>query len=647
MKRSRRRPRPKPVRSDARAITRRDFLNGVPLAIGGAAAAGLPPGLAAALAAAPAAQDWPGYYPPALTGMRGSHPGAFEAAHRLRDGDFWSHSGPVEQTGERYDLIVVGGGISGLAAAHFYRAKHPGARILILDNHDDFGGHAKRNEFTFGRRLELINGGTLMIDSPRPYSAVADGLLKTLGIDPVALARRCAHNDYYPSLGLRRGIFLNRETFGADHLIVVADGVPWRRLLAGSPLSPQVQADIARIEEAAIDYMPGLSSDQKKTQLAHMSYRDYLLSVVKADPGVIAFYQSRTHGEWGVGIDAVSALDVWAFGFPGFAGLALKPGSAPDTGYTASGYADAGGSYKFHFPDGNASIARLLVRDLIPGSVPGDSAEDVVTARINYARLDRPTAPIRIRLSSTAVRVRNIDEPVSARGVEVAYFRGGKVFVVRGGACVLACWNMMIPYLCPELPERQKQALRYGTKTPLIYANVALRNWTAFKTLGILRVSCPGSYFSSFALNQVVDIGGYHSPRSPDEPMLVRMVRTPCRPGLSEREQNRAGQLDIFTTTFATFEQQIRNQLGRALGSGGFDASRDIAAITVNRWPHGYAYEYNQLFDPEWPEEEQPHVIGRARFGRITIANADSGAAAYTDCAIDQAHRAVEELAQA
>jgi spermidine dehydrogenase len=632
----------------AAPITRRDFLNGIPLAVGGAVAGGLlPDAFAAAFADGPAPQDAPGYYPPALTGLRGSHPGAYEAAHRLRDGDFWSQAGDLKQTDETYDLVVVGGGISGLAAAHFYRAKHQDARILILDNHDDFGGHAKRNEFSLNGRVELINGGTLLIDSPRPYSAVADGLLKTLGIDPVALTAKCSHSDFYPSLGLNRSIFLDHETFGANKLIAVPQGASWAQLLADAPLSPKVRSDIVRIQEAAIDYMPGLASAEKKTRLASMSYRDYLLNVVKADPGVIPFYQTRTHGEWGVGIDAVSALDVWAFEFPGFTGLGLERGSAPHTGYTANGYADNGGSYTFHFPDGNASIARLLVRDLIPQSVPGTSAEDVVTARVDYAQLDRPKSPVRIRLGSTAVRARNIGDTVSSSGVEIAYFRGGDVQTVRGHACVLACWNMMIPYLCPELPQQQKEALRYAVKTPLIYANVALRNWTAFTALGISSVYAPGSYFSSLSLNAVVDIGDYKSSRAPDEPMLVRMVRTPCQPGLSERNQNRAGQHDILNTTFETFEHNIRDQLARILGPGGFDAAKDLTAITVNRWPHGYAYEYNQLFDPEWPQAQQPHVIGRARFGRIAIANSDSGAAAYTDSAIDQAYRAVQDLSQA
>ena len=627
-------------------ITRRDFLDGVSVAVGGSVASGLLFGLATTGQAAPSApQDSAGYYPPTLTGLRGSHVGSFEAAHRLRDGDLWSQADKITDTGERYDLVVVGGGISGLAAAYFFRARRKDAHILVLDNHDDFGGHAKRNEFQLGGRLALLNGGTYQIDSPRPYSAVADGLLRELGIDPVALADKCAHRDFYPSLGLGRGVFFDKETFGADKLLVVGGGAPWTQLLAQSPLPPQAQRDIARIEEAKTDYLPGLSSEEKKSRLAKMSYRDFLLNVAKVDPGAIPFYQARTHGEWGVGIDAVSALDVWAFDFPGFQGLDLKPGSAPRMGYTAAGYAD-GGSYTFHFPDGNASIARLLVRSLVPESLPGRSAEDAVTARLDYSRLDQPASPVRIRLSSTAMRVRNFGEPASSTAVEIAYVRDGEFYAVRAKACVLACYNMMIPYLCPELPEPQKEALRYAVKVPLIYTSVALTNWTSFKSLGISRVYSPGSYFSSFFLNSVVDIGDYRSPRSPDEPVLIQMTRTPVAPGMPERDQHRAGQLDILGTSFATFERNIRDQLTRILGTGGFDPARDITAITVNRWPHGYAYEYNPLFDPDWPEGAAPHVLGRARFGRIAIANSDAGAAAYTDSAIDQAHRAVQELLQ-
>jgi spermidine dehydrogenase len=624
-----------------RTITRRDFIDGIAAsAVLAASSRTLAAVDGDAVAAAP--QDRPGYYPPSLTGMRGSHPGSFEAAHALRDGTFTNPAATPIETGEHYDLIVVGGGISGLAAAYFYRAK-AGAdtRMLILDNHDDFGGHAKRNEFTLGGKIQLVNGGTLGIDSPRHYSPVAAGLLSALGIDSPALAARSTDRKFYLSLGLGSGVFFDKETFGVDRLVKGKISSP--EFLDRTPLSEAARRDIRRLETAPTDYLPGLSSSEKKTRLSRISYRDFLRDLVKVDPSVIPLYQARTHGEWGVGIDAVSALDVWPFGLPGFQGLKLDPGSAPHMGYTPSGYAD-GGSYKFHFPDGNASIARLLVRSLIPQAVPGSTAEDVVTARIEYSRLDRPDDALRARLGSTALSVSATALGDSPEAVEVVYSRMDRLYRIRAKHCVLACWNVMIPYLCPQLPERQKEALHYQVKVPLVYTNVALTNWRAFAALGISAVHCPGSFHSSIRLNPVTDIGSYRSPRSPDEPMVVRMVRTPCRPGLPERDQHRMGRGELLTTSFATFEEKIRDQLGRMLGPGGFDPARDITAITVNRWPHGYAYEYNPLFDPEWPTGEAPHEMGRARFGAIAIANSDAAAAAYTDAAIDQAHRAVEEL---
>jgi spermidine dehydrogenase len=622
-------------------IARRDFLNGVAIAAGSIASGMLSGMVTGSFAEQTAARGRRGYYPPMLTGLRGSHPGSFELAHKLRDGEQPLHTPGLAET---YDLVIVGGGISGLSAAYFYRERKPSARILVLDNHDDFGGHAKRNEFVLGGRIELINGGTLEIDSPRPYSVVAARLLRKLGVDPVRLHATCARKNFYGSMGLHHGIFFDRETFGTDKLVVGIGTKSWAELLGDAPLTPTVRADIARLHEVRIDYLPGLSSKQKKERLARMSYRDFLVNIAKADPGVVPFFQARTHGEWGVGIDAVGALEVWPFGYPGFQGLDLEPGAAPPMGFTALGYAAIGGSYKFHFPDGNASIAPLLVRSLVHSSIPGRTADDVVTAPVDYNRLDRPGAPVRIRLSSIAVAVRNLGEPKSAREAEVIYSRGGKLAAARAKAMVLACWNMMIPFLCPELPAAQKDALHYLVKTPLVYTSVAVRNWHAFKALGVHEIYAPGCYHSSVRLNQTVDIGGYLSVRSPDDPIVVHMVRTPCKPGLDEREQHRVGRAELLNTSFEVFERNIRDQLARTLGPGGFDPTADIIAITINRWPHGYAYEYNPLFDPYWNEHEQPHVMGRKPFGRITIANSDSGAGAYTDSAIDQAHRAIGEV---
>ena len=626
-----------------RPIARRDFLNGVAVTgLGLATGAGV--AQAAAQQAAP--QDLPGYDPPLLTGMRGSHPGSFEVAHSLRDGKFWA-SAPVPQPGEAsYDLVIVGGGISGLAAAYFYGTRKPHARILIIDNHYDFGGHAKRNQLELGGRTELINGGTLEIDSPRPYSQVSDGLLKSLGIYPTQLEEKYTRKGFYESLGLGRGVFFNREVFGADKLVAGVGKRPWREVLAAAPLTARAQADIARIYEEAIDYLPGLTSAQKKDRLSRVSYRDFLLKIAGVDPAAIPYFQAKSQDEWGVGVDAVSALDVWTFDFPGFQGLKLAPGSAPRMGNTADGYAD-GGSYTFHFPDGNATIARLLVRKLIPAAVPGRGVEDAATAGVDYAQLDKPGQNVRVRLSSIAVGVRNIGGPEASRGVEIAYSRRGELFRVHAKDCVLAGYNMMIPYLCPDMSRAQKDALHYLVKIPLVYTTVAIRNWRAFKALGVSEIYAPGCYHATMRLNPVVDIGSYTSVRSPDDPILVRMVRVPCTPGLDERTQHRLGHADLLATSLETFERNIRDQLGRTLGPGGFDPARDITAITVNRWPHGYAYEYNPLFDPQWKPGQAPHEIGRARFGRIAIANSDSGAAAYTDSAIDQAWRAVNDLMQA
>jgi len=378
-----------------------------------------------------------------------------------------------------------------------------------------------------------------------------------------------------------------------------------------------------------------------------MSYKDFLLNVVKVHPDVIPFYQTRTHGLYGVGIDAVGALELWP-NSPGFQGLNLKPGPYRRLSFTALGEHIQKQPYEYHFPDGNATIARLLVRSLVPGAMPGHTVEDSVLANVDYSRLDRSDSPIRIRLGSTCLRARHIGNPVgspaTAKEVEVVYGREKQLYRVRAKSAILGCWNMMIPYLCPELPPNQKEALHYGVKVPLVYTAVALRNWTAFKKLGIRGVQTPGMYHSTLNLEQPTDIGDYRPGMSPEQPVIVRMLRTPCKPGLSARDQQRAGHADLLSTPFSTFERNIRDQMVRVLGTGGFDPARDIEAITVNRWPHGYAYEYNYLFDPEWPEGQAPCQIARQRCGRIAIANSDAAAAAYTDAAMDQACRAVQEL---
>jgi spermidine dehydrogenase len=620
------------------AITRRDFLNGCAVAVGASLMAASPAWLEAMSAPDDSPEKDPSYYPPAKTGMRGSHDGSWEVAHAMRDGQTWPDA--VDEK-ESYDLVVVGGGISGLASAYFFR-KFAGAnsKILILDNHDDFGGHAKRNEFRAGNRLLLGYGGTQSLEAPHHYSKEAFGLLQELGID-VDRFFNYFDQKLYKSMNLKRATFFDKETFGVD-VLLPGFGAHYLGLeyppeiLAKIPIGEAARKDLARLQTTTVDYLSGLSSEDKQRKLIKTSYKDYLLQYVKVHPDVIKIFQTAPHGLYGVGIDAVSAWDCLQMDYPGFKGINLQ--SSEDSPEQAE-------PYIFHFPDGNSSVARLLVRSLVPGSAPGSTMEDIVTARMNYARLDNPDSTVRIRLNSTAIRAKHLGDPQSASEVEVTYVRRGKARKVKAGHCVLACYNMVIPYLCPEMSEKQKEALAYAVKIPLVYTNVQIRNWESFQKLGMSSVYSPGGYFNGASLDFPVSIGEYHFPSTPQESCLLHLLRTPCKPGLSAKEQYRAGRYELLTTSFDVFERNIRDQLGRMLAGGGFDPARDIQAITVNRWPHGYAYEYNPLFEPlDRPDSERPCVIGRQPFGRIHIANSDADGHAYTNIAIDQGYRAVREI---
>lgn len=623
-----------------RAISRRDFLNGISIAVGASLLPGKSSWLEMFGVPGPdfAPEKDPSYYPPGKTGLRGSHDGSWEVAHALRDGKEWPEAVADKET---YDLIVVGGGISGLAAAYFFRKfAGPQSKILILDNHDDFGGHAKRNEFKAGNRLLLGYGGTQSLEAPHHYSKEAFGLLQELGVD-VDRFHKYFDQNLYKSMNLKRGTFFDKETFGSD-VLVPGFGAHYLGLeyppdiLAKIPIADEARRDLARLQATTVDYLPRLTADEKRRKLIKTSYKDYLLQYVKVHPDVIKVFQSAPHGLYGVGIDAVSAWDCLQMDYPGVKGIDIK--SSEDSPEQAE-------PYIFHFPDGNASVARLLVRSLVAGSAEGNSMEDIVTARMNYARLDSDASPVRIRLNSTVVRVKHTGETQSANEVEITYVRGGKARKVKAAHCVLACYNMVIPYLCPEMPETQKEALAYAVKIPLVYTNVQIGNWKAFEKLKLSSIYAPGGYFSSVSLDFPVSMGEYHFPSSPQEACLLHLMRTPCKPGMSAKEQYRAGRWDLFTTKFDSFERNIRDELGRMLDGSGFDPGRDIVAITVNRWPHGYAYEYNPLFEPlDRPDAERPCVIGRQPFGRIHVANSDADGHAYTNIAIDQGYRAVTEI---
>jgi spermidine dehydrogenase len=613
-------------------ISRRDFLNGMALSL--AAGTSLSP---TQILAQSLGRELP-YYPPGLTGMRGSHDGSFEVAHALaREGRTFSR--PSEQTEDTYDLIVVGGGISGLSAAKFFRdrGERP-SRILVLDNHDDFGGHARRNELDVDGKKLLCYGGSQSIDSPSSYSKVAKGLLKDLSIDPDRFYDYF-DQDYFKSRGLKNGIFFDRKTYGVDHIQVnplpgfLGDnlsGADLEAAVRSVPISEEDQGALIRLITGGVDYLDGMSREEKIELLRNTSYLAYLEKYAEMPKSVTGILQDTFLVMNAVGWEADSALSAARYYYPGTRELGIQEDEGEEEPYI------------FHFPDGNASVARALVRDLIPEAIPGDTMEDLVTAHADYSLLDSPDSDVRIRLSSTVVNALNTPD---GRFVDVTYVKNGETYRARARHAVMACYNGIIPNICPEVPQQQVEAIRYATKIPFVVSSIAIRNWRAFADAGVSSVYTPGDvYFKRLFLDFPVSMGDYHYSKGPDEPVVVSGWFSPTTRGLPAKDQYRAGRAKLMQMSYDDFEQDIYSHFDAMLGPHGFDAEREIAAITLNRWPHGYAYEFEGVgVSAEYDRYNGPHIAGRAQLGRISIANSDSEAYAYVQGAIDAADRAVNE----
>ena len=609
-----------------RAISRRDFLNGVGVAIG----ASLLP--ACSRTGEPLIDVPSAYYPPAETGMRGSHPGSFEAAHAAVQGRQWV----VGKTDEHYDLVVVGAGISGLSAAYIYRRDvNPNARVLILDNHDDFGGHAKRNEFTLDDRMFIGYGGTMLMEEPNTYPATAKQVIRELGID-FTRNSESYHEYLFASHGAGRVNFFDKETFGADFLVSEKNSLG--ESIDDTPLSKSAKVEFERLFADEEDYLAGMTTAERRAVIESHSWREYLETYAGIGEEVLTFVQKWPHGVWAIGADALPAWMAWNEGYPGFAGM--------DLGYDEGGEENNG---NFYFPDGNASIARLLVRKMIPAVAPGHSVGDIVSARFDYSRLDQPENATRIRLSSTVVGLSHRNGKLDT-AVDVTYVTGDKSRTVAANKVVWAGYHAMLPHICPDLSADQAAAMSSSVRAPLVYTNVLIRNWRSLAKQGVRRAYCPGSFFQTVMFTHPVSMGDYRFSQSPDEPVVLHLQHIPLAPGLPAPEQFRAGRRTLFETGFETFEYHVRDQLGRMLGPGGFDPARDIAGITVNRWPHGYAYSVDAesgdvAWSPKgWTHEHRPWVDARQSIGNIVIAGTDAASNAMTESAIEEAHRAVHEL---
>jgi spermidine dehydrogenase len=578
--------------------------------------------------------------------MRGSHEGSFEVAHALAwRGEKPSHYQALD---EHYDLVVVGAGMSGLAAAYFYRKKMgPNARILLLDNHDDFGGHAKRNEFHQDGRMILSLGGAQNLENPGSYSEAASSLMVDIGIDDEFVAYMRANTPDNQALA---GNFdaANGVSFpGPDGHISLAGnwnaatfgGQGYEEYVRSLPLPRSEQDKLIDFFGGRRDFLDGMSLTEKWDYINNVSYNRFLLDRVGLSETSLPIMNTGLLHLSGFSGWNLSVLEGITQGGTGIKSLGWLGRSAADI---IGAFFDSLVNIKM-FPDGNASVARLMVQKLVPAVAPNmQGPQDVAIAQFNYSALDSDDQPTRLRLNSTVVGAREID----GKHVEVDYVQKGQALRVTADHCVMACYNALIPHLCPEMPEAQKEGLKYGVKTPFVYANVQLENGLAYDKLGAQLFQCPHDPFQWVSSAPGMSVGGYEPPRGPDDPMVIFMMNSPMTEAQeqgSARDQLRMGRHRVYSTPFATYEQQIRDQLQSMLGKYGFDHQRDIRAITVNRIPHGYAYPYLALDDPDWEEGQAPHEIGRAQFGRISIANTDSEAIALMDAAFDAAWRAVEE----
>ena len=627
-------------------ISRRDFLNGMAI---GAGTSLLMPGqlLAQTTSSLASGKLSGGYYPPTLTGMRGSHKGSFEVAHALA----WNGQKPndYEQLDEHYDLIVVGAGQSGLAAAWYYRKKMgPTAKILLLDNHDDFGGHAKRNEFHQDGNMVLGLGGAQNIEPMSSYSETAVELLKDLGIDDQALAAMTANtpDDYMlgGKFGASNGMTIpaagGHKNLSGNWLEFFHGGQGYGAAVKELPIPEEEQAKLIDFFGGDRDFLDDLSLLEQYRYVKSVSYNQFLTERVGLAEETLPILGAFTRVLLGPAGWNLTVLEALSVGCPGLKAMGWLTNRLSDL---AGAFVLGDAPVAYIFPDGNASVARLLVHKLIPNVAPAMKGfEDVAISNFNYEALDLDDNSTRLRLNSTVVGVKE----TALNHVRVDYVEKGQPFSISADHCILACYNGLIPHLCPEMSDQQKEGLSYGVKVPFVYANVLLKNGRAFAGLDTTFTQCPYDPFQWVSAAPTVTSGGYQPPQSPDRPMAAFMMASPTPAdikGMPARELFRLGRHKIYGTPFKDYEQQIRDQLQGMLGQYGFNHETDITAITVNRIPHGYAYSYLGLDDPDWDEGHAPHEIGRAQFGRISIANSDSEAMPLMQAAFDAAWRAVQE----
>ena len=616
-------------------VTRRDFLNSTLLGSGALLLSPLSPAqLLAQRASAPvAADDWAGYGGVGdYANSNGNTPAVFEAGHRIRDREFESLPGNAIDTQETFDCVIVGGGISGLAAALiFQQLSGKGKTCLVLDNHPVFGGEAKRNEFLVDGHRLIAHQGSAFFPIPYPRSFIAR-FYDSIGLKTPTLEYQ-KWGSSSPEMKLSTTPYLGSAPnglyfcakFGHPEGLWVTDA--WGKKLEGAPLSPKVREELLKYQEANDSEAPQYAGDEISRRLDTITLEDYRI----AHHGITretyrTFFSIDDGGGYGLGGDALS-------GFTAYAADMLHPLDISDeTGQQM-------------FPDGNGGIARLITKTLIPDAIAGEhSLQDVTRNSINFAALDHPGSATRIRLNSTAVWVKHEGEPAKSELVTIIYARDGKLYRVRARSVVMAGGSWTTRHIVRDLPADRVEAYAQFYRSPCMMANVAVRNWRFLYKMGISGCQWFEGLGNYLQVRKMALCGAESPTIGPDSPTVLTIKVLYAYPGKAPEEQGHLGRGELMSTPFREYERQIRAQLSEMFARSGFDASRDIAGIILNRWGHAYLSPAPGFFFGKNGKPAPGEVLRAAPFGRIAFANTDLSGVADHRSSIIEADRAVGQL---
>ena len=631
------------------SITRRDFLGSTLLASGAGLLEGLSPAQLLAMAGsqstASQSDDWTGYGGVGeYSRSNGNTFAVMEAGHKMRDGAYDPLPADTIDTGETYDCVVVGGGISGLAAGLFFqRQAGRNKTCLILENHPIFGGEAKQNEFEVDGQRLIAHQGSAIYLVPYPYSFIAR-FYDSIGLNTPKLTYQkwagsgpsmALSRNPYDSAGMGRGQygFWFGAKFGKNPGMWLID--PVGKKMDGAPVTAAARHELLRwFSGAAADESkfdpPKYEGDEISRKLDAITLEQHMIERYGLSQETIRTYLSPVEGGGsGLGPDALSA-------YCDYAADLLHP------------WDDGSGETVQMFPGGNTTIARLMARALIPTSVSGPPTVDGVTnGTVNFAALDAPASNVRVRLSATAVSVQHDGDPAKANSLSIAYAKDGKVFRVKARSVVMAGGSWTTKRIVKDLPEAQRNAYAQFYRSPCMMANVAVRNWRFLQKMGITGCRWFEGVGNYFDVCRIAVCGNVSPTMTPDSPAVLSLKVLYSYPGESTENQGHRGRGEMITTSFREHERRIRQQFTDMFAAAGFDAERDIAGIVLNRWGHAYLNPQPGFFFGKDGKPAPREILRAAPFGRIAFANTDLAGAMDHRYSILEAHRAIGQLLDA